>query len=366
MNGGDGLATIGTPLNGEWHLTQSDGADGPVTDRSLLHGGPPRVVWRERAAWVHYRRLSSTTRPRGTQSDTAACRRRSGRHGRRGARRDSRSSSPALRTSASVILANGTCSMLSTSMSTGPTRVAPTDLDLGSLPEPECHGDIAAGDVVAELLAELHDATVRGGPSRRLSGSGATRCQDRRTRSPCAARPASTRHPSRPATSPRSPRAGATRPTGPGAGDGDGETRPSDHADRLGHSHRCYRTPGCVDLGHRLTRSQDGIAVQRAVDALHQRVTGIDRGCVGAEGSARLPEDRSDDGHDLPADVLLCCEEIAALRGRIGARLDADDPVLPQVEVCIEDGVGHSERSPDPARRSVGEPGWRATPRPGV
>jgi hypothetical protein len=88
------------------------------------------------------------------------------------------------------------------------------------------------------------------------------------------------------------------------------------------------------------TRSEDGIAVQRAEDALHQRVTGIDRGRVGAEGFARLPEDRSDDGHDLATDVLLCREEIAALRTRVRARLDADDPVLPQVEVCIEDAVG--------------------------
>ena len=119
------------------------------------------------------------------------------------------------------------------------------------------------------------------------------------------------------------------------------ETGPSDHADRLRHGHRCGRAPGGVDVGHRLTRCEEGEAVQAGEDALHQRVTGIDGGRVGAERPARLTQDGPDDRDVLPGDVLLCREEKAALRARIGTRLDADDAVLPEVEVGIEDDVGH-------------------------
>ena len=94
---------------------------------------------------------------------------------------------------------------------------------------------------------------------------------------------------------------------------GGNETGPPDHGDRLRHGHRYRRTPGRIDLGDLLARSEDGEAVQRSEDASHQRVARIDRGSVRAERPARLTQDGTDDRDVLPADVLLRREEIAAL-----------------------------------------------------
>ena len=96
-----------------------------------------------------------------------------------------------------------------------------------------------------------------------------------------------------------------------------------------------------VTLGDLLTGSEEGEGMQGAEDALHQRVAGVDCGCVGAERPTWLTQHGPDDGDVLPADALLRREEKAARRIRVGTRLDADDPVLPQVEVRVEDDVGH-------------------------
>ena len=48
MDGGDRLTAVGAALNGQGHLAQPDGADGAVTDGTLLHVLLLVVAWRHR------------------------------------------------------------------------------------------------------------------------------------------------------------------------------------------------------------------------------------------------------------------------------------------------------------------------------
>ena len=91
-----------------------------------------------------------------------------------------------------------------------------------------------------------------------------------------------------------------------------------------------------MELSDLLAGSEKGEAVQGNEDAPSPSASArIDHGGVRAERPARLAQDGTDDRDFLPADVLLRREEIAALCSRVGARLDANDPVVPQIELGL-------------------------------